>query len=67
MGDESSIRLSNLAFTGLGVNLRSLSDEFVNLLRRLIAVLLGNLEVVFHQLEWDAEEGFVLFFVVSEG
>ena len=47
MGDESGIRLSNLVITGLGVNLRSLSNDLINLLRSLVTVLLGNLEVVF--------------------
>jgi hypothetical protein len=60
MRDESRIRLDNLVVTGLGVNLRSLSNDLINLLRCLIAVLLGNLEVVFQQLEWDAEERLVL-------
>jgi len=47
MGDESGISFGNLVITSLGVNLGSLSNELINLLRSLVTVLLGNLEVVF--------------------
>ena len=47
VGDEGGIRFSNLVIIGLSVNLRSLSNKLINLLRSFIAVLLGNLEVVF--------------------
>jgi len=60
VGDESGISFGDFVFTGLSVNLRSLSDELINLFRSLVAVLLSNLEVVFQQFEREAEEGFIL-------